>query len=103
MCADELLQHMGFLQGWQENDEKKQVRAIIPISDGMLSASDVGDDSSHWTTDVMEFTKDEGSEELQIRSMHFNSIKSNQIFVARKLREKIMSLLDSNVSIIFPR
>lgn len=104
MCADELLQHMGFLQGWQENDEKKQVRAIIPISDGMLSASDVGDDSSHWTTDVMEFTKDEGSEELQIRSMHFNSIKSNQIFVARKLREKIMSimsLLDSNVSIIF--
>ena len=78
-------QFFGLLSGWQENEEKIQVRTIVAINDGMLTPSDFGDGGSHYTTGVIECTKGEGSEELEIRFMHFNSISSGQIILAHKI------------------
>ena len=98
------------LLGLQPNftqDHVIKCRCFVPISDGCVHKG-VSDQGTHWSLLVLETTKTAGSNHLEIRGVHFNSLappskrrrarrKDGQQVVVEKIKTKIESILDGRV------
>ena len=100
-----LLALMGVPPNFDQDDVIK-CRCFVPISDGCAHERMVSDQGTHWSLLVLETTKAAGSNHLDIRGVHFNSMapparrtrrKDGQLIVVEKIKKKINSILDDTV------
>ena len=98
--AETLLQKLGLADLVEYSDAK--IRCIIPISDALEEAN-TGDNGTHWSLMILEITKTSGLNELSLRGMHFNSLRSsNHKEIADGIRDKICSLMSGHLPVAFP-
>ena len=86
------------------SSDSDQVRVFIPISDAMEDANVVGDAGSHYSKYVLEGKIDRDSNEIVLRGMHINSLKStNQMSIINMFRDKVCSLLSDRFKVTYRR